>query len=113
MEDKYIEGTEAFRLRRLELEKEVRKDVKKSVFGLATDVYDEVLRDDRDVVENQNHALKRFSAIIAKFTLSSDALGEKTLSLNRDTLTLTRHIRILTIILTLLTAVMAYKMFCP
>jgi hypothetical protein len=97
--EEYIEGTEAFRLRGSKLRAEVETDVKKDVMELATMVYSEVLRDDRGVEYNQIHAMKVFSALIAKFVKSNDKLGNQ--------------MRLLTIILTVLTALMLYKMICP
>jgi hypothetical protein len=95
----YIEGTEAFRQRGLRLRAEVERNVKKDVMELATMVYSEVLNNYRGVEYNQIQAMKVFSALIAKFVKSNDRLGNRMLGL--------------TIALTVLTALMLYKMICP
>jgi hypothetical protein len=93
------EGTPEFRKRRNQLEDEVRGDLKKSVIQLTVDVYDEVLKNGGTVEEHQIHALKRFSAIMAKSIISNDQLGQKMLWL--------------TVAIAFLTLLMLYKMIFP
>src|ERR1043166_120641 len=94
----YTEGTPEFKERRNKIANEVQKDMNKSLDQLMVDVYDEILREDRTLFENQVHAMKRFTCLLAKTIKSSEKQGAVIAKL-------TWAVVILTIVLILLTVV--------